>query len=283
MFHPIHATDAAAKLKKKHPNIKLAYYSLDAMTNDIKPLHFKRFKEKRIYAYEEKIHKASNLILNMKCHENHYNLSRFDKYRDKIFTSDFPLIRENVSININNKTNTAIVYSGTLYNIRNPDYACKCFSLIDEDFTLDFFSRGSCEHILEDYQKKTKNKIRRNGYIKRESLLEIIANSDFLLSIGNEGMEAIPSKIFEYISTLKPIIHFYKNDSDSCLPYLNKYPLVLTIKEDNAIIEENAKKISNFMTKSVGKKINYSDIADVFYMNTPQYTTHILEELLKGV
>ncbi len=281
MFHPIHAVNAGIKLKKKYPQIKMGFYSLDSMTNDIKPFHFKEFKEKRDYSFEEKIHECSDVILNLKCHEKHYLNKKFDKYREKMRTVDIPLIKENNGVKEKTGDGIHIVYSGTLYPIRNPEFSCNCFSkLVGQDFKLDFFSRGSLEHIIEKYEGLTSGKIKRNGYIQREKLLEIIANSDFLLSIGNEGLEAIPSKIFEYMSALKPIIHFYKNDSDSCLPYLKNYPHVLMIKEDEKKIEEICQSLKDFMEKTLGKTIKYSEILGSFEMNTPKYTADILEKFL---
>ncbi len=283
MFRPIQAVYAGVKLKQKYPQIKLAYYALDSMTNNMEAVHFKSFKEKRDYKYEEKIHQYSDVILNLKCHERHYLDKKFDKYRQKMHTVDIPLIKENTSGYTGGNEKISVVYSGTLYPIRKPDFALKCFYLInDVDFSLDFFSKGSCESTIEEYQDKTQGKVRRNGYIQREELLKIIASSNFLLSIGNENMEAIPSKIFEYMSTLKPIIHFYKNDNDSCLPYLKDYPLALMIKEDENNIEEISREIKSFMKSFCDKTVTYAEILEKFEMNTPKYTVDILENLFKG-
>ena len=51
------------------------------------------------------------------------------------------------------------------------------------------------------------------------------------MNIGNAVDNQMPSKIFEYISTGKPIINIFKSTDCPTLKYLGRYPLVLNIHE----------------------------------------------------
>jgi CDP-glycerol glycerophosphotransferase (TagB/SpsB family) len=90
----------------------------------------------------------------------------------------------------------------------------------------------------------------------------------------------VPSKIFEYFATGKPIIHFFSDDNDSCLNYFDRYPLALTIKQDYGQLEENAKKVVNFIVSNKNKKIQLEEIEHRFPMNMPKYTAEKIDEMI---
>lgn len=118
----------------------------------------------------------------------------------------------------------------------------------------------------------------RNGFIPHEDSLEKIDSASFLLSIGNTNSDMIPSKIFEYMSTGKPIIHFYDNDYDSSLPYLKNYPLALLVKSDIELLESNTVAVLNFIKNTIGKTVSFEEIETIFKYNKPEYTVdRILE------
>ena len=84
----------------------------------------------------------------------------------------------------------------------------------------------------------------------------------------------IPSKIFEYFSFEKKIIHFYKDDNDTCIPYLKKYPYALLIDErDN--FEDNLNKLLDFL--GADSKTKYSEEWHKnFTMNTPEFSAKLI-------
>ena len=56
--------------------------------------------------------------------------------------------------------------------------------------------------------------------------------ADVLINIGSSVDTMVPSKIFEYMATGKPIISFFRHDTEPSIHYLGHYPLTLLIKED---------------------------------------------------
>ena len=53
------------------------------------------------------------------------------------------------------------------------------------------------------------------GRVSHTVAIQYMSEADFLLNIGNSISSMVPSKIFEYISTGKPIISIYSNINDS--------------------------------------------------------------------
>src|SRR5699024_10828574 len=215
----------------------------------------------------------------MKSHKVHHKQNKYNPYRDKMECVDIPLLTKDngSSKKMENKDNYInIVYSDSLNSFsRNTEYACEIFKEIsNENYQVDFYSQGDCEQMLNEYQEKTDGLISRNGYIPHEKMLGKINSASFLLNIGNKNSDMIPSKIFEYMSTGKPIIHFYDNENDSSLPYLKQYSLALLVKQNPEILDFNISKVADFIATNTGKSLSFTDVEKNFKENTPEYTVN---------
>lgn len=285
VYNPIESIISGMLLKKKYKNIKFVMYTLDTLTNNTGVRFFSKKKiEDKGWKWEQKVYKYADKIFNMKCHESHYSQDRYEPYKEKMDILDIPLINKQVYTLIpfkNRRVN--LVYTGGLNSrTRNPSYVCELFLLLNnnQNNRLHFYSRGDCETILQEYQMNSDSLIKRHGYLKHKESINIINNAQVLISIGNELSDMIPSKVFEYMSTGKPIIHFYKNINDPCLQYFRKYPLALTIYEVDEI-QENAELIKKFIEKTKNKEVLFESVEKLFYLNTPKFTADELEKVLK--
>ena len=72
---------------------------------------------------------------------------------------------------------------------------------------------------------------------------------DVLINVGNESPNQTPSKVFDYISTMKCIINFYSINDDTSKWYLSNYPYVLNIK-NGGNVEDDTKKFIEFAKMS---------------------------------
>lgn len=108
---------------------------------------------------------------------------------------------------------------------------------------------------------------------------KVYASADFLVNVGNSVLEFKPSKTFEYISTGKPIIHFYQNGIVD--ETLMRYPLSLQINiQDEHVI--NKKKICEFIYSHKGKTIDKSKIDEIFYDFSLEKIKSILYKSIKN-
>lgn len=129
---------------------------------------------------------------------------------------------------IDNKINC--LFTGRLYrDIRNPKRLLDVFSILDDEIHLLVMTNFSIKEI-KDYSP--------NGYLpsvisfqNRDTALYNLIHANVLVNIGNTVEHQVPGKIFEYMSTGKPIIHFSKIMNDPALKYLKRYPNVLIINE----------------------------------------------------
>jgi len=288
VYNPLEALIAGSMMKKKYKEINFAIYILDTLSNSPKVKFLsKSWTEWKGWQWEKRIYKYADIIFNMKCHEEHHKKERYDKYIDKMKIVDIPLFT-----NFNNDTkqfcnpfdkyNIQWVYSGTLYlGGRDPEYLCKIFTELNNKYNnrLHFYSRGNCEHIIIKYQDKSNDTIVRHGYVDRHEMLQAISYADILISIGNQESDMIPSKIFEYISTGKKIIHFYKSFNDSSIVYYKDYANVLLINENDNFFE-NINAIKKFIYHKQND-ILVDNLKKIYIKNTPEYTVNFIKKILE--
>ena len=114
-----------------------------------------------------------------------------------------------------------------------------------------------------------------------ERALEIERKADVLLNIGNVIPGMVPSKIFEYMSTCKPIITTFRNENDTSLEYLKKYDSCLAIDEQNSSIKDNANKLTCYLANINNLTVDREKVQRTFANNTPKAFVDEIDRLLQ--
>lgn len=282
-YTPLEAVLAAYKLKKTYKEkVKIVYYSTDTLSNEqgnngVLPV---TFREKCGIRWERKLFSLYDKIFIMECHKNYYLSKKYDIFRKKMEIVNFPLLSKFNKIEKEKKNLKIIsfVYIGTFYKtLRNPKFMCECLINFgkERDIKVDILGGGDCNDILNRAVEESNNFIMFHGMQPHEKAMEFIYLADVLLSVGNAESPMAPSKIYEYMSTGKPIIHIYTYDKDPCLIPLERYGNSLLIKEGDI---ESVDKIKRFLENY--KILNYEEIEKIFLTSTPQYTANILKKLI---
>lgn len=292
VYTPIDALIAGALIKRKNSDIKLMLYFLDTLSGGVVPKGFSReWLEGRGYWWDKRLFNISDTIFIMKSHQKHYSKERYSRFKNKIKVVDIPLIREmksssNIAEFSFDKEKLNIVYTGTLLkHIKNPIYLLKTLGNINEKnrWTFHIFGGGDCNDMIDKYIKEEKGvPIIKYGHVGTETAVKAMLESDILINLGSTVDSQIPSKIFEYMATGKPIISFYKYDTEPSIPYLKKYPLSLLIKEEWDKIDENNQLIVDFVNRYKDKHISFNEIKDMFQNNTPEPLVKYVLDLLEG-
>lgn len=279
-YTPLEAVVAGMEIKRKYKeSVEIVYYSTDTLSNEqgedgILPASYRR---KCGIRWEKQLFSVYDQIIVMECHKEHYFSETYKPYWEKMKTASFPLFSKMESCEITDKTSDAVslVYAGTLYRVlRNPQFLCDCLVQLSREIKIevDFLGGGDCDDILRDAAKASGGCIRMHGMESHETAMRYLNTSDVLLSIGNAESPMAPSKIYEYMSTGKPIIHVYSWEDDPCIQPLKKYGNALLIKEHatNAVSE-----ISSFIESR--RQLPFYEVEEKFITSTPQYTVNILE------
>ena len=277
-YNPIESVSCAEIVKKASPNTKVFVYMLDSISNRgsgkyVSPKNGMRKGMK----WEERAFSCADGVLIPASHFPHYLGESFKDFRDKFYKIDYPLLEMNDSGDVEKNDNETVycIYAGSLdTNLRNPELMLKVISSIG-NLVLDLYTDGKCETVIRHYSEISHSIIHSYSYIVRKQLLKKERSADFLINIGNNATQMVPSKLFELIATGKPIIHFKNSDYDSCEEYLNRYPNSLIVDNHTAI-----KKVEDFIKNHRGKIIPREEIERNYKENLPEYTAKIIYEVL---
>ncbi|MCM1062950.1 MAG: hypothetical protein NC420_00530 [Eubacterium sp.] len=154
-----------------------------------------------------------------------------------------------------------LVYTGVVdKSIRNPRKVIDVLGPMGSDAAVHFFSMGNAQEIIEN---AVSDSVLSHGAVPNTEAHAAMNNADALISIGNFGTAQIPSKIFEYISTGLPIIHFQFQDDDPVGPIIEKYPysIVIDVNADPAM---QRKQIKEFLAQNKGKRVSFDRIQDLY-------------------
>jgi len=157
------------------------------------------------------------------------------------------------------------LFAGRLYkSIRNPQKVIEVFSKLNKNIHLTLISNINKKMLINSFCTNSSwgylDKISFFPIQNRDVALSLTGTADILINIGNNVEFQIPAKIFEYMSTGKPIIHFSKIKDDPTIFYLNKYPLTFIVKEWERIDEKTIKDIEQFCINNKNKKLKYEEV-----------------------
>lgn len=282
---PIESMIAACKYCDKHISTEFIPVLFDKFA-DNGTLHRTTLNKKIKWKSNLKIEKAifSNKnckkILFVESWDKHLS-TYFPDESEKCYKIEHPLLinRTSNSYYEFDKAKINCVYTGTLtYASRNPSTVLKCFEKIcetDSDIVLHIFGLGDAMQLVEKCSAKNPDNIKNHGSVPTEIARAAMSCSDVLISIGNTDITQTPSKLFEYMSCGKNIIHFAKKKDDPVLELLKSYPLALCVLEEE-VLQENTDNIINHIKEHLNERYTFEDVAKLFPTALPEYSTNII-------
>ena len=205
----------------------------------------------------------------------------------KILPLEFPNLRNLTAAKVNAdapRREIRFFYSGRFYSgVRDCTFALKVFSLIqNEKMRIVFAGTGQEDTISEYRNGALHGKLEFLGEISLDESFSNMQRADILINIGNNVVNQVPSKLFDYISTGKPIINFCKFKECPTIPYLEKYNNAINIVEGERTIEEQAQLVSAFILSNLGKTLTFDEISSIFPENTAEYVGKCFIDAVKA-
>ena len=275
----------ASRMKGMYGNrFKYLAYFLDSIyAGPVPTMMTEKRRDRLALRAEHRVLSNADSIIMMKAAENKYLHNQAQiKYFKKISFLDIPLFCPK-KLKTNHRTlfpegQLICLFAGSMpYNIRSPRYLLNLISNIQID-NLQFYFAGSSDYMTELQSLEANNSnIHILGQLKHEEVMRYISEADVLINIGNNLKGMVPCKIFEYMSTGKPIITTQKIDDDPCIRYYEKYDQCLVIDESRSI-DVSKKSFEEFLLNidnNRDTKIDYSSM----YLNTPKAFVDSIEVL----
>lgn len=262
------------KIKDNCSDIKFVPYYLDSILGGAKLRIMPHFLHiHKALKWEEKYLYNADSIVMMKYVEKKYrSLTSPPSYFNKIKFLDLPLYKPENKLVSNCKKyfspdENVVFFAGTMpNNIRDPRFILSVFQKVQiPNINLYIAGTSDYEAVLEEYSEKN-SRIHLLGVISHEMVIEMMKEADVLLSIGNNLDCMIPCKIFEYMSTGKPILATYKRKTDPSIEYFGYYKKSLLLDEKMEP-EAAARQVELFLDMNYESHENI--IIDSLYKNTP--------------
>lgn len=274
---------AANKFKKLfNNNVVVVPYFLDSLAAGYGPkIMSQKWVEKRGLKWENRLLREVNHIVMMKSSEPFYEDRRKTiPYFSKISFLDLPLFVPSTHYKKKKNSVKEILYVGTIPgHIRNPKFFLEIFTRINDDgIQLTLIGPSTCESMIQEYVNKD-HRIKRIQSVPHNEAIKRIESADILLNLGNNLMTMTPSKIFEYISTGKPIISTAPIKDEPCIPYLERYGNACIIYEDKEV-DESVALATKFIACS--HNVNPLDLDEVFYLNQPKAFLEVLDKTIQS-
>lgn len=271
-------------IERENNKTKMVPYLFDQFV-DSDTLHRTKFnrmiKRKRNLRLEEEELSKSYKVLAMHSLKKHFSQDLPEIMNVKYL--EHPLLLKFVDIKGIKSIGIKMSYIGGLYkNYVMPDYLLQLYENSNlNDSTLNFYIIGNCFDIVNRYADTLPERIINHGSVDKETANLMLVQSDILISIAeNKGIQ-ISSKIFEYMSSGKPVIHLYTVDNDVNLKVLNKYPLSLCLKQDLDILDKNVGLFDEFCRRHSNCRIPFEEVEKIYYDATPKYTADLIMDLIK--
>lgn len=206
---------------------------------------------------------------------------------DKILPLEFPNIRNLTAAAVKTdapRREIELFYSGRFYSgVRDCTFALKVLSLIQNDRLRIVFAGTGQEDTISEYRNGAlRGKLEHLGEISLDESFAYMQRADILINIGNNVVNQVPSKLFDYISTGKPIINFCKFKECPTIPYLEKYNNAINIVEGERTIEEQARLVDAFILSNLGKTLTFEEISSKFPENTAEYVGKCFIDAVKA-
>lgn len=275
--NPYECIAASIKLKKRKKELKVVNVLLDMpYSKSYRIGLLKKIVDFRMKQFLTKANYYSSKFILMKYGEKSF-LAKSSNIDNRVFL-DIPCFMPK-GLNAKNDFKKSISYLGKLdYKYRNPN---RIIDLLMEtiknsdDLRVEFYGDG-CDALLFKKMEENEGRFYFNGLVSEHESNEIIDNSMFLINIENQGLEQVPSKIFKYFSTGKPIINFCNGES-KLLYYFKQYGNYISINLENDF-QENVALLKCFL--SDWEIINFDRLKDLFKDSNPKQYKKTIEEII---
>ena len=245
----------ANELKERYPGTKIYLYMLDPYIYNYTLSRNKIEYRKR--QFERFTNNLDGIIftrgIKEEAEKHNYAI------RKKSIIVDLPNMIPHKTVQTKNYLDKIeLMFAGRFYpDIRNPQ---KMFNvllqILDEQTIFSMFSRG-CDAMSNAFAQSCPH-VKQMDFLPHEKYVKYFEGVDILVNLENTIPNQLPSKVFEYIASGKPIINFYEYETGMGLHYFGRYPLAFNFNL-NHYQTSDIIHLRNFIAESVGKRLTYDE------------------------
>lgn len=170
------------------------------------------------------------------------------------------------------------MFCGSLYPaLREPGFALALFSALDDSTVTLTMAGSGWERFAADADKAAAAmgaNFVRPGLLPPEDAAALEDRADVLVSLGNACDNQLPSKLFGYFATGKPVLHLAVSKADPALPYLARYPLALVLHAEDGATPAASSALGRWLHEVCGRRLPFAEVAARYPEFTPEYVAN---------
>ena len=202
-------------------------------------------------------------------------------WREKVHVLGFPTLLPRVIEPVEHD-DIQCVFCGSLHpGMREPGFALALFRALHDDAVALTMAGGGWERFEADADETARvlgAKFVRPGLLPPDEAAALENRADVLVSLGNTYDNQMPSKLFGYFATGKPVLHLAVSENDPTLPYLARYPLALVLYRKDGVTPGTVAKLHSWLHNVQGHALPFAQTARLYPEFTPE---KVAEEFLK--
>ena len=202
-------------------------------------------------------------------------------WREKVHVLGFPTLLPRVMEPVEHD-DIQCVFCGSLHpGMREPGFALALFRALHDDAVTLTMAGGGWERFAADADETARvlgAKFVRPGLLPPDEAAALENRADVLVSLGNTYDNQMPSKLFGYFATGKPVLHLAVSENDPTLPYLARYPLALVLHRKDGVTPGTVAKLHSWLHNVQGHALPFAQTARLYPEFTPE---KVAEEFLK--
>lgn len=264
-----------------------AMYALDPFYHNVT---YSRKREHARLCLECAVSKSADIIFHVPEQAEDYTCRELQPLRAKYHPLNYPNFVQQESTGTPSLLKTEpgyvnLVYLGTLYSdVRKPDALLELFgNMIAKCPTLrlhligNVFGVGAGETITR-YKERLGDALQTYLPMPSDLAKAALQAADVLVNIGNTIHNQMPSKLWEYIASGKPILSVCMIRDCNTIPYLSTYPNSLCVFADEVDQEQNVINIVHFCINNKKPVISWSKLSSIY----PQQSTDAIARYFKA-
>ena len=202
-------------------------------------------------------------------------------WREKVHVLGFPTLLPRVMEPVEHD-DIQCVFCGSLHpGMREPGFALALFRALHDDTVTLTMAGGGWERFEADADETARvlgAKFVRPGLLPPDEAAALENRADVLVSLGNTYDNQMPSKLFGFFATGKPVLHLAVSENDPTLPYLARYPLALVLYRKDGVTPGTVAKLHSWLHNVQGHALPFAQTARLYPEFTPE---KVAEEFLK--
>ena len=181
-----------------------------------------------------------------------------------------------------------VLFTGRFYaDIRHPQYLFDFMKKLEGlgivlHIVGPIANRGFDKAYFEKYFTNKIPNIRFHGAVPPREADALLTQADVLVHVGNAVDSLMPSKILDYISSGKPILNICKIRNCPTLPLMERYPIGMTIFEDEGISDLVSERVRDFCLQNKGKQVPYEQIEKLYPECTIEYVGKQFDDTIQN-